>query len=180
MGEVRRLNWGCGSWVEPGWINSDIKPDQGADLVCDIREGLTLESDSIDYAVSVHALPEFSCAEMVEVLGELRRVWKPGGVLRLVLPDLLKGVEAYQRGDRDYFLIPDADARALGAKLVLQLFWYGYSKTTFTKDYIQEALEKAGFTRVSHCRFKQTSSNWPDIVELDNREKESLFVEGFK
>ena len=61
------------------------------------------------------------------VLTELRRVLKPGGVLRLCLPDLIKGVEAYERGDRDYFLIPDEDARSLGAKLVTQLIWYGYS-----------------------------------------------------
>jgi SAM-dependent methyltransferase len=180
MSELRRLNWGCGSWVEPGWINSDIKDDQGADLVCDIRHGLTLDTGSIDYAVSVHALPEFSCAEIVPVLQELHRVLKPGGALRLVLPDLLKGVEAYQRGDREYFLVPDEDARSLGAKLVLQLFWYGYSKTTFTPDYIEEALVKAGFAAVKHCQFKNTTTPWPEIVTLDNRPAESLFVEAYK
>jgi predicted SAM-dependent methyltransferase len=180
MSEIRRLNWGCGSWVEPGWINSDIKDDEGADLICDIRQGLTLETDSIDYAVSVHALPEFSCVETVPVLQELRRVLKPGGVLRLVLPDLVKGVEAYQRGDRNYFEIPDEDAESLGAKLILQLYWYGYSRTTFTKEFIEEALLKAEFKHVQHCRYRETQSAWPAIVELDNREKESLFVEATK
>jgi SAM-dependent methyltransferase len=178
--EIRRLNWGCGDWVPGGWINSDIKDDEGADLVCDIREGLKLDSDSIDYAVSIHALPEFTCAEIVTVLRELRRVLKPGGVLRLALPDLLKGVDAYRRGDRDYFLIPDEDARSLGAKLVFQLLWYGYSKSTFTSEYIEEALLEAGFAKVQHCSFKQTKSPWPEIVELDNRERESLFVEATK
>jgi len=180
MSEVKRLNWGCGSWIEPGWINSDIKPDQGADLVCDIRDGLTLDSESVDYAVSIHALPEFTCAEIVTVLAELHRVIKPGGVLRLAVPDLFKAISAYQRGDKSYFLIPDWEARSLGAKLVMQMLWYGYSKTVFTGEFLEEMLLKAGFAEVRHCSYKETKSELPEIVTLDNREAESLFVEGYK
>ena len=180
MSEIKRLNWGCGSWVEKGWINSDIKDEYNPEIVCDIRNGLPLEDGEIDYAVSVHALPEFTVAEIVPVLQELQRVIKPGGVLRLVLPDLLKGIAAYQRGDRDYFLIPDKDARLLGAKLIMQLFWYGYSKTSFTSEFIEEMLLKAGFREVRHCAYKETKSAWPEIIELDNREAESLYVEGYK
>jgi SAM-dependent methyltransferase len=135
---VKRLNWGCGGWCEPGWINSDQKEGPGI-LSCDIRNGLPLETDSIDYAVSIHALPEVPYPELVPVLQELRRVIKPGGVLRLALPDLEKGFEAYRRKDRDYFLIPDEDMQSLGGKLVLQLIWYGYSRTPFTYDFILHA-----------------------------------------
>ena len=177
---IKRLNWGCGSRGMPGWINSDRKVGEGIDLSCDIRERLPLGTDSIDYAVSIHALPEVPYPDLTAVLQELRRVIKPGGVLRLALPDLLKGVEAYQRGDRDYFLIPDEDARKIGAKLVLQLTWYGYSRTLFTHDFIEEQLLKAGFGRVEHCAYRHTRSPYPEIVELDNREQESLFVEAIK
>jgi hypothetical protein len=62
----------------------------------------------------------------------------------------------------------------------MQLLWYGYSKSTFTKEYIEEALLKAGFRNVQHCSFKETKSAWPEIIELDNRERESLFVEATK
>jgi SAM-dependent methyltransferase len=174
------MNWGCGSWTPPGWINSDIKDGPGIDLSCDIREGLPLEDKSIDYIVSVHALPEMPYSEVVPALKELHRVLKNGGVLRLVLPDLLKGVRAYERGDRDYFLVPDEDARSLGAKLVVQLIWYGYSRTLFTTEFIEELLTKAGFRRVMHCSFQETSCPFPEIISLDNRESESLFVEAFK
>src|SRR5919106_4217183 len=124
---VRRLNWGCGEWAQPGWLNSDIKGGPGVDIVADVRSGLPLENDSIDYIVSIHALPEVPYQELVPVLGELRRVLKPGGVLRLALPDLERGIEAYRRGDRDYFHVPDEDARSIGAKFVTQMTWYGYS-----------------------------------------------------
>jgi predicted SAM-dependent methyltransferase len=179
-GAVRRLNWGCGEWAQPGWINSDIKEDVGVDIVGDIRDGLPLESDSLDYAVSIHSLPEIPFAELVPALEELRRVLKPGGVLRLALPDLDRGIDAYQRRDSSYFKVPDEDAKSVGAKFVTQMVWYGYSRSLFTHEFIEEQLEKAGFTQVNHCSYKQTATAYPEIVDLDNREKESLFVEAVK
>jgi len=77
---VSRLNWGCGSHVAEGWINSDIKDGPGIDLVADIRKGLPLAGESLDYAVTIHALPEFAYPELRSVLRELRRTLKPGGV----------------------------------------------------------------------------------------------------
>jgi len=47
-------------------------------------------------------------------------------------------------------------------------------------DFVKELLERAGFTRITRCRYKQTASRWPDIADLDNRERESLFVEAVK
>ena len=180
MSEVRRLNWGSGANAGPGWINSDIKEGPNIDLRCDIRDGLPLDDESIDYAVSVHALPEVPIDGQVAVLSELRRVLKTGGVLRLALPDLLKGVDAYRRGDRDYFLIPDEHAQSLGAKLVTQLVWYGYSRTLFVPDYVEEIALKAGFREVRHVGFRETTTEHLEITELDNREAESLFVEAVK
>ena len=177
---LKRLNWGCGASGEPGWINSDIKEGPGIQIPCDIRDGLPLESDSFDYAVSIHALPELTYPDLVPALAELRRVVRPGGVLRLCLPDLLRGVEAYERGDRSYFLVPDEDAQTIGGKLAVQLSWYGYSRSLFTPDFTEELLVKAGFRSVDHVSYRETNSPFSGIVELDNREPESLFIEAKK
>jgi predicted SAM-dependent methyltransferase len=177
---IRRLNWGCGTSPEPGWINSDIKEDPAVDVSCDILDGLPLESDSIDYVVSIHALPELRLPDLVPALMELRRVLVPGGVLRLALPDLDRGIRAYLDGDRDYFLIPDEDARSAGAKFITQMLWYGYSKSLFTHDFVVELLERAGFRDIRRCRYQETAGPFPEIVELDNRREESLFVEASK
>jgi len=117
---------------------------------------------------------------LIPTLSELRRGLQPGGVLGLVLPDLLKGVDAALRGERDYFAVPDADALDVRAKLAVQLIWYGHSRTLFTHEFIDEQLRKAGFTRVDRCAFRETRSAFPEIVDLDNRERESLFVEAVK
>jgi len=175
---VKRLNWGCGAHVAPGWINSDVKEDTGVDLVADIREGLPLASGSIDYAVSIHALPEFAYPELVPVLEELRRVLAPGGTLRLALPDLRRGIDAYLAGDGGYFKVGPEEVSSLGGRLAVQMTWYGYSRSLFTADFAIELLEKAGFVEARECAFGVTASGIPEIVELDNREDESLFVEG--
>lgn len=182
MGEttIRRLHWGCGSRRPDGWINSDRKEGPGIDISCDILNGLPLDTGSIDYAVSIHALQEESYPDLVPVLKELRRVLRPNGVLRLGLPDLDRTIQAYLRKDSSSFPIPDEEAMSIGAKLVVHLICYGYTRTFFTHDFMEEQLYKAGFTRVDRCGYKETQSPYPGIVELDNREEESLFVEAIK
>jgi len=177
---VRRLNWGCGTHPEPGWINSDVKDGPGIDLSGDILDGLPLPDESMEYVVSIHALPELPLPAQVPALSELRRVLVDGGVLRLALPDLDRGIAAYQAGDASYFLVSDDDARSLGAKFVTHMLWHGYTRTLFTADLVEELLARAGFARVQHCGFRETASGIPDIVSLDNRERESMFVEAWK
>jgi len=174
---VQRLNWGCGAHTAEGWINSDIKGEGNVDLVADIRKGLPLGTGSIEYAVSIHALPEFGYAELDGVLKELLRVLKPGGVLRLALPDLQNGIDAYMRGDSEYFQVDPEAASSLGGRFILHMLWYGYSRTLFLPDFAAELFEKAGFTEVRQCSFGTTPSEFPEITALDNRPEESFFIE---
>jgi predicted SAM-dependent methyltransferase len=179
-GGVRRFNWGCGEFPEPGWINSDIKQSDGVHLARDIRYGLPLETGCLEYIVSSHALPEIPLWDQVGTLRELRRVLEPGGVLRLTLPDLDKGIRAYLEEDDGYFLIPDEDARSIGSKFITQMLWYGWSRMLFTFSFIAEMLGEAGFSSVTRCSYRQTNSRFPDIVEHDSRERESLYAEAVK
>jgi SAM-dependent methyltransferase len=179
-GTLRRLDWGCGEHPEPGWLAADLKDGPAIHLSGDIRDGLALPDGSLDYIVSIHALPMISYPDLVPVLQELRRVLKPGGVLRLCLPDLDKNVAAYQRGDRDFFLVPDEDEDTLSGKLIVQLMWYGWSVTPFTSEFIVSLLHRAGFGPVTPCGFQQSPSGLPGICDLDNRPAESLFVEAVR
>lgn len=175
MAEPRRLHWGCGSSPAPCWVNSDRRDDPEIDLVADIREGLPAADGSFDYAFSMHALQELPLDDAVPALCELRRVLRPGGVLRLCLPDLDRGIDAYRRGDTGHFLVPDWESP--GAKFVVHMLWYGHSRLLFTRDFVEELLRRAGFARVDHVAFGETASPYPEIVELDARPEESLFVE---
>ena len=61
-----------------------------------------------------------------------------------------------------------------------QLVWYGSVRTPFTFDCIAEFLTRQHFRRVYRCAYQETRSPYPEIVELDNRPQESLFVEALK
>jgi predicted SAM-dependent methyltransferase len=175
---VRRLNWGCGEHTREGWINSDVKEAPGVDVVGDIRRGLPVASESVDYAASIHALPELAYGDLVPALEEMLRVLRPEGVLRLVLPDLEKAIRAYLDGDEGYFHHVRDDAATPGGRLVTQILWYGYSRSLFTSDFAVELMEKAGFVDVGVCSAHETPSRFAEIVELDNREEESFYIEG--
>jgi predicted SAM-dependent methyltransferase len=175
-----RLNLGCGPRAAPGWINSDILRLPGVDVSCDLREGLPLRSSTIDYAVAMHVLQDLAWSDTRPALLELNRVLKTGGVLRLGLPDLERAMRAYLDRDAQYFYVPDEDAKSVGAKLITQITWYGSVRTPFVFEFIEELLMHAGFERITRCPYKQTASVYPDIVQLDNRVRETLFVEASK
>jgi predicted SAM-dependent methyltransferase len=177
---IKRLQWGCGPKVAAGWVNSDRRVAPGIDLSCDIRAGLPVPADEFDYVVSMHALQEIPYRELDGVLRELRRVLKPGGILRLGLPDLDRAIDAYVRGDADYFHIKDDEVKSLAGKLSVQMTWYGASRSLLTFDFLAELCLKAGFARVCRCEFRQTASLHPDIVSLDNRRRETFFLEAVK
>jgi SAM-dependent methyltransferase len=176
----RRLNWGCGPAPAPGWINADRVVAPGIELSGDIRDGLPLAEGSVEYIVAAHSLQDLPYLDIVPALQELRRVLRPGGVLRLGLPDLERGLAALGRGDAGYFYIPDAEVTTLSGKLIVQLTWYGSVRTPFTWEFARELLLKAGFRHVVRCAYRLTASAHAEIVELDNRERESLFVEAVK
>jgi hypothetical protein len=47
-------------------------------------------------------------------------------------------------------------------------------------NFARELLTKAGFSSVASCAFQRTESAHAEIVALDNRPRETLFVEATK
>jgi predicted SAM-dependent methyltransferase len=177
---VRRLQFGCGAFPAPGWINTNLEPGPGVDISGDIRAGLPLESDSVRYIASMHALCELPYLDVVPALRELRRVLEPGGLLRLGLPDLDRAIAALARGDAAYFNVPDDETPSLSGKFIVQMTWYGTNRMMFNREFARELLERAEFRNVTCCEYRQTAGPFPEIVDLDNRPKETLFVEARK
>jgi len=175
---LRRLHWGCGSITPAGWINSDLEPGPSVDISGNILDGLPLADESIDYISSQHALQDLRIYDQVRAMSELRRVLKPGGVLRLSLPDFDRAMAAYQSGHRDYFMVWDWET--ISGNFITHILWYNLSQTLFTYEFAEELLRQAGFSEVQRVGYRQTVSRFPEIVDLDSREAESFFVEAFK
>lgn len=79
------LNLGCGRAVRKGWINIDRVRSEGVDVCVDLQaSGLPFRDSSVDEVYASHILEHLPRWE--ELLFEIHRVLKPGGLLRIRVP----------------------------------------------------------------------------------------------
>ena len=159
-----KVHVGCGGHLLPGWINVDNDP---APLAINLDWGLPLPTGSARYVFVAHLLEHlFHPAQSSRLLGDIRRVLAPGGVVRIVVPDIEKYLRAYASGDEAFFaerrrrrglpagltsletLLPYAGANATPDAL-FEHHKFGYDFAT-----LASALERAGFADVRRCGYQ--------------------------
>lgn len=90
----RLLNVGCGNHYSQEWNNIDF--NGGSDVIAhDLRCGLPYPDASMDAVYSSHVLEHFSLQDGAAILSEMHRVLRPGGVIRIVVPDLERVCREY-------------------------------------------------------------------------------------
>ena len=89
------INLGCGACVHPAWRNLDINPYVEGVEPWDANLGIPASSDSVDYVYHSHLLEHLNEEQGELLTRECLRILKPGGILRIALPDL-------ERISRDY------------------------------------------------------------------------------
>ncbi len=90
-----RLNCGCGRHVHPDWTNVDFQAQVPGVLVHDLRQGLPFADDHFDCVYCAHMLEHLPRRNVEAFLSQCLRVLKPGGILRLVVPDLEAAARQY-------------------------------------------------------------------------------------
>lgn len=176
-----RVNFGCGSVQPDGWTHVD-RVDYGQDTVADVLDGLPFPDDSAQYVVANHSLSDLDHHELGPALRELRRVLVPGGVLRILVPDLLAAVAAHQRGDAAWFPL-GADLPTVDERLCCFVGWFGTARSQWTYRYAATLLLAAGFQAVAGARPHRPSPLSKDgslIHTLDDRAVQALIVEARK
>jgi predicted SAM-dependent methyltransferase len=101
MGDGIRLHLGCGKRYLPGYVHIDVADYPHIDHRHDIRHLSMCADNSADVIYSCGAFEYLDRQEAVAVLGEWRRVLRPGGLLRMSVPDFEGIVEVYLQNGRD-------------------------------------------------------------------------------
>ena len=87
-----KLNLGCGKDIRKGYINIDIYQHPGVklDYICDVSKKIPLKNKSIEYVYIAHNLEHYNWLDAENVLREVKRVLKPKGKVRILVPDYEK------------------------------------------------------------------------------------------
>ena len=86
----RKLNLGCGDFPKSGFLNVDLRPLPGVDVVHDLSKlPYPFESEQFDRIEADHVLEHLP--EVFSVMRELHRLLTPGGRLLVRVPHFSRG-----------------------------------------------------------------------------------------
>lgn len=89
------INLGCGDVWHEAWINFDLAPEHPSVRTIDLNRALPVASGSADAIYHAHVLEHLDPVRGRALLAECFRVLRPGGVVRIVVPDLEGLARAY-------------------------------------------------------------------------------------
>ena len=149
-----KLQIGTGPLSLPGWLNSDLIM---ADIYLDVSRPLPLPDATFAYAFGEHLIEHIPEQTGLELLRELHRVLRPGGVLRLTTPDLRKIIAIYEdrnpvvtQADYARFLDSETGKRhERGCQILndyLRLWGHRY---VYDEEDLTAKLHEAGFAEVA-------------------------------
>jgi SAM-dependent methyltransferase len=96
-----KLHIGSGGHDLDGWINLDAGGD---DLALNVNWGLPFPDESVAFVYAAHLLEHLRFQDQAPLLvREIHRVLEDGGIVRFVVPDVGRLLEAYGRKDGEFF-----------------------------------------------------------------------------
>jgi len=116
------------------------------------------QDNSVELIYASHVLEYFDREQAIAVLAEWRRILKPGGILRLAVPDFPALFKVYQMtGNLNDILGPLYGRMAVeiggGSQQVI------YHKTVHDFNSLKGVLEQSGFADVRRYDWRQTVHN---------------------
>ena len=203
------VQYGCGLSAPVEWENYDVSPTLRIQklpalgkllrgrlntqfpqnvMYGDIIQGLPVDPDSCDGVYCSHTLEHLSLNDFRKALVNTKRIMKPGGIFRCVVPDLEWYVKSYlealQNGNVDasiQFMRSTSlgvQERPRGAKQVAASL-VGNSSHLWMWDHtsFSEELRKTGFKEIRPCQFNDSADEMFKLVEDRNRFMKSVAIE---
>jgi predicted SAM-dependent methyltransferase len=176
-----RVHFGCGANPLQGWVNIDGVANPCADLLLDIRHVLPLEAGSAKFIFAEQVLEHLRFREALLFLQECHRILAPGGVIRILTPDLEKFTRAYVEKDQSFFQKASPGEKNPIRALNLAFRRDGFHHYLYDQGELERVLRQAEFIRIIPSSF--CKSRWPELNldhPAEHRREESLYVEAVK
>lgn len=171
---------GCGKINSPEFINVDARPLAHVHVVTDDMTSLSeFDDNSVDLIYMCHILEHIKQDGLVRVLAELKRALKPGGVLRVSVPNIDKLIAVYTDSGRD---VKSIHKQLMGG----QDHEYNVHYSIFNERYLSDLFAEIGFSEIrtwdtANCEyhdFKDRASR--KMKAGDNEHLISLNLEAVK
>ena len=187
------INLGSGSMTFSDYINIDFF-SANADYQADLRYPLKIEDDIIDGILTEHTLEHLTYDQVQSLLMECYRILKPGGKIRIIVPDVSIFVKNYCLDNNDWFskwekrvFLDSKDASRRNRKMISKMTAISF----VTQEYghvscwdfetLEKFLIKGDFVDIMKLTFRKGSDKkLLRDVDSDDRILASLYVEASK
>jgi predicted SAM-dependent methyltransferase len=173
------LNLGAGprGIDDAHWVNIDGAPDAGVRFLVDFQRRLPFDDATFDGVFCEHVLEHFSHEDGTRLAAEVRRILRPGGVFRVIVPDAEFVLKSYF--DAPQALVADRGRGEGTAMEMVNAYFRQRYEHQFMYDWptIEQTLRRAGFDRVVRSRFRDPTSCSPVRIDDEKYARESLYVE---
>lgn len=178
----------CGSVRIGDFYNIDLNPQ--ADLTIDLEKKLLPFRDrSADTVVCISAINYFAKERGSEIIRDVYRILKSGGIARFAVQDLLEISKKYVTGDRNFFFqkLPNGKDRFHGKTMAdkINSWFYRYKidggkhcKYFYDFETLALLFKEAGFSKIEKKNYME--SLIPEISQIDNRPDQMFFLEAIK
>ena len=176
-----KLNVGCGTDYKEGWINIDNNSDHNIDRLdinWDLRNSLPLADNTVDFIFNEHFIEHLTVEESRVAITDMMRTLKPGGVMRVAMPDLASVVNDYLHVplDKDP-VIKQFNMDFIKTKaewMNISFRWWDH-KWLYDWEELERRFNELGFTTVQRCKLRE--SDYDELKNLEIRDGSILIAE---
>jgi predicted SAM-dependent methyltransferase len=176
------LNLGSGprGLADGHWINVDGFRDRNVHYVLDISRRLPFLSGSFDGIFCEHVLEHFSLEDGEKIAREVCRILRPGGSVRIVVPDAELLLQRYISAPAE-IVAWRGSGKETPMEIVNSYFHQRYEHQ-FLYDWLtmEKMLLRAGFGHVARTSFGLAARCPGIVLDAPKYEWESLYVEASK
>lgn len=181
------VNVASGPFGEKDWINIDMFRHSNIAFTFDCRKKLPFRNSSVVRIRAEHVVEHFDVKEEApRFLQECRRVLKPEGVLRIVVPDIEKFVKAYLANENQEWKNIGWDIDNLPADMPTPVYVLnhvfrqdGEHKFGYDFEALKQIVMENGFSKVIRQEWGK-SVDEKLCADLENHRPYSLYVDCVK